>query len=281
MPNRLVTMKTFLSSAVLFLVTLTCVAATTGILRVHIKDAINIRDRTYRDKTNNYVQVIAFDTEGRNVTEHTKTARGSLKHDAKWDEELDFGEGDWDKYELRVHSNEQILSSSGPRFIHIEPGCHKPSLTWGWGGQLNYYYNFTLKYLEGRLKILVIDGNRLPDKDSTFILPKNRGSDAYVRVKAHSLDGKSITKRTETRWNTKRPRWNQMLDFGTGTWKNFNIQVFDKDKYDTDDILSKERRYPLQYVTSEGKTERVKCYSNGYINIVYFVEPTVEQDSCQ
>ena len=269
-------MKTFLSSAVLFLVTLSCVAATTGILRVHIKDAMNIRDRTYRDKTSNYVQVIAFDTEGREVTERTKSARGSSDHDVKWDEELDFGEGDWDKYELRVHSNDQIPASQS---IQIKPGCHKPSFDWGWGGQLNYYYTFTLKYPEGRLKILVKDGNRLPDKDSTF-LPKHRGSDAYVRVKAHSLDGKSITKRTETRWNTKRPRWNQTLDFGMGTWKNFNIQVFDKDKYEADDILSKDRHYSLQYVTSKGKTERVKCLSNGYINIKYFVEP-MEPDSCQ
>ena len=62
------------------------------------------------------------------------------------------------------------------------------------------------------------------------------------------------------------PDWNEWLEFGTDTWKEFKVQVLDDD-YNADDPLSDQHTWTLSSHTSS-KDERLECHS-GYVKFDY------------
>lgn len=79
----------------------------------------------------------------------------------------------------------------------------------------------------GWLRFYARYGKDLPDKDK---LPSGAGkSDPYMRFVAYDVDGNSYTKDTFTDIDDEDPEWYQVIDFGIGPWRVFEVSVWDDD----------------------------------------------------
>ena len=76
------------------------------------------------------------------------------------------------------------------------------------------------------LTINVLQGNNLQDRDDYT----TDTSDPYLKITAYDANGDSQQKKTDTKWNTLNPIWNQNIDFGVGTWRRFSVRVWDNDR---------------------------------------------------
>ena len=153
---------------------------------------------------------------------------------------------------LKVHN-----SNTNPRFIDISPyrrSSHgfrtytidvTPTVRWGPscpcqnGGTCitpcsdNMYCSCPSSYTgdlcqfrQGRLTINVLQGNNLQDRDDYT----TDTSDPYLKITAYDANGDSQQKKTDTKWNTLNPIWNQNIDFGVYTWRRFSVRVWDNDR---------------------------------------------------
>ena len=113
----------------------------------------------------------------------------------------------------------------------------------------------------GRLRLYVRYGSDLPDEDWFA-----GDSDPYVKVVAYDSDGNSRSRQTSYKQGDESPTWNQWLTFGTDTWTNFSVKVYDSD-IGSDDSLSSWVPYNLN---SHISRNNVRMYCNrGYIIFDY------------
>ena len=88
--------------------------------------------------------------------------------------------------------------------------------------------------LLGRLRVYVKYANGLPNRDGW----PNQQSDAYVRVTARNFrTGTRRSFQTGHISNNNSPTWNTNLYFGLDAWYQFDLEVFDKDSPDGDDLI--------------------------------------------
>ena len=136
----------------------------------------------------------------------------------------------------------------------------------GWGGT-------NCAYRRRHLKFYVRYGSNLPDTDGFL----KGDSDPYTRIYAYDSDGNYIALNTGVDQGDESPEWYDWLDYGTDTWTQFAIKVYDSD-IGSDDSLSN-----WQYVTITTGSHTYfthYCYS-GYIKYdYYFCLPGWEGPGC-
>ena len=79
--------------------------------------------------------------------------------------------------------------------------------------------------------------------------------------------GNSVRKTTSVDQGDESPEWNQWIHFGTDTWKQFKVKVYDSD-LNSDDSLSSQQTWYLSSLTSRTFV-RHNCHS-GYVYFDYY-----------
>ena len=97
------------------------------------------------------------------------------------------------------------------------------------------------QYWVGSFTIHARNGFDLQDRD--ILLAGD--SDPYLKVTAYDLDGNSDTERTDHDYGDESPEWNEDLPFGTNTWTEFQVTIWDYDVTNSDDRLSDTVSYTL------------------------------------
>ena len=86
---------------------------------------------------------------------------------------------------------------------------------------------------EWNLRFFIRNGHNLPDKDGGW-----NKSDPYVAIVAYREDGTHVIKHTSKKGGDQSPEWYEVLYFGSDSWNNFKISVWDHDPLNNDDRLS-------------------------------------------
>ena len=124
----------------------------------------------------------------------------------------------------------------------------------------------------GTLKVYIQSARNLRDSDWWFNLP-----DPYVQVTVVNTDGKIIVMHTNKKQGTTNPDWNQVLDFGRGTfWPLLKIQIWDDDGARADDPLSTFDTFPIK--SGYHRDLRHRAYRKGYLLFNYNM--TVDENKC-
>ena len=115
------------------------------------------------------------------------------------------------------------------------------------------YVGTNCEHLSGNLRVKARYGRNLPDED-----PWWNDSDPYLQVIAIDADDNRVIKRSTYAWGDQSPDWNQWLEFGTRTWKQFKVRVYDND-YNADDPSSDQRTWTLSSLGSHTNV-RLNCH---------------------
>ena len=96
------------------------------------------------------------------------------------------------------------------------------------------------QYRRGNLKIYARYGVDLQDRDTI-----GGDSDPYIKVTSYDHNGNSDEETTNTVSGNGNPEWYENLYFGTYTWKEFRVSIWDDDYPSGDDRLSDTFTYHL------------------------------------
>lgn len=119
------------------------------------------------------------------------------------------------------------------------------------------------EFITGNLLVYAYRGYNLLNSDG-----KDNKSDPYLYLVAHDKDGNSKHIRSTSVTDNDNPRWYQLLYFGYGHWKTFDVSIWDEDE-GADDSLSDVSTYHLpSYYTSRSYVKK-SGYNGGYVYFNY------------
>ena len=272
-----------------------------GILRVFIRKAEHLKDT---DPINNYpdpyVRVTVVYSTGVYRYKDTKTKSGTVN--PVWYENVDMGGHDFKPFfKIQIWESDGSIGNddrmSALQIVPIQAGSHYRTHYAYKNGYLSFYYNMIIDgneckhnpcqnggtcrdhiarytcncrsgcginclHRRGHLGIFAGYGHDLPDEDGWL-----NDSDPYIEFIAVDSDGNTVRKTTSTKGGTRNPNWNQQIDFGTNTWKQLRVKVFDSDS-NSDDSLSSRRSWELSWDSHPSGHQRHDCYS-GFVVFTY------------
>ena len=85
--------------------------------------------------------------------------------------------------------------------------------------------------------------------------------DPYMEIIAVDEEETAVTKYTSYVQSNPNPDWNEWIEFGKGSWKFFQIRVYDIDYY-TSDALSDPYTWSVAY--GSHANQAFYCYGSGY-----------------
>ena len=121
------------------------------------------------------------------------------------------------------------------------------------------------QYRQGRLTFYARYGSNLPDEDGWFA----GDSDPYMKFVACDAHGYCYEKTTNIDEGDEDPEWYQSIDFGTRTWRRFEVSVWDDDGILSDDRLSSTQTWYLPTTTSASATFVTLNAYKGFVKFDY------------
>ena len=263
-----------------------------GDLRVYIERAENLKPTS-----NAYVIVTAHDDERRHVAMRTSYIESTA--DPNWDTWLDFGSrSSWQYIDVSIWDYDLDTGDTqltNTQTFYLNPGRHNHTHCNKRKCGIKMIFSFTLtqechcfnggtclsdgacdcpskyggpqcEYLHGQLRIYVLRGRNLRDKDRS----SRSESDPYLEVTAFDHHGGRKTMCTQVISDNLNPVWNEELDFGENEWSWFTVQAFDDDPSYTEQ-LSYAYTYPLSSYCSKKKVKMNGF--QGFVVFNYFFEP--------
>ena len=116
---------------------------------------------------------------------------------------------------------------------------------------------------QGNLKVKALYAENLEDRDGAL-----NKSDPYMRVGAIDDNGYLTIRTTSIKKGSHNPAWYETMDFGQGTWKYFEVRLFDSDSNE-DDPLSGLQTFFVEFGHDLQEQLTVYCYANGKAYIRY------------
>ena len=227
-----------------------------GVLVLYIRHGVNLENTDVFSDPDPYVKVRAIDSNGHEVVRTTARKQGT--EDPTWNENLAFGDRDWQFFRISVW-NSDVISDDPIGMSVTVPLLNQPSAA-SWqkyctntlcNRYIMYDYDLLPPVTTGRLRVKVRYARNLPDTD-----PRLNDPDPYVRVGVLGLSGSTRFQNSNAETGTINPTWNTWLSLSLSERSfasRITIQVFDDDVA-LDDAMSDPQlfdyiRIPFGYST--------------------------------
>ena len=228
-------------------------------LSIRIISGVNLPDTDwFFNLPDPYVVISPFSSTAH--PNRTWTVQGNVN--PTWNQWLNFSCQPWESFKIQVHDYDFYYDDemSVTETIIVEPGFHEglKHRTHG-GGHLNYeYINENCTSDTCTLKITARYGKDLPDKDGFW-----SNSDPYMKVIAIDEKNNLFKWSSTYKVDEHNPQWNDMINFGARKWKEFKVQVWDKDVF-FDDPLSDQQTFMVSGFINETDVTHA-CYTGSAV----------------
>ncbi len=119
--------------------------------------------------------------------------------------------------------------------------------------QLNRLYNCPAARIRGELRVFIKSASDVPYYAVNRPLSNNYTTGLYAVVTAKDEIGQTVTKRTQSIFNTQNPIWNEHLSLGSSQWRNFQVSIREEVTNQPRSNISRDGGFPRdEYDCNEG-----------------------------